>query len=109
LPDHLAGDSLPSMMLLTLVENAIKHGIEPSVRGGTIRVIASTDGGRLRIRVQDSGAGMSVTPGAGDGLDNIRKRLQLCYGDAAQLSLEDADDGGFMADILIPLEPKAAC
>lgn len=109
LPAHLAADSLPSMMLLTLVENAIKHGIEPSLRGGTIQVSASTDGGLLRIRVQDSGAGMSVTPGAGDGLDNIRKRLQLCYGDAARLSLEDADDGGFVADILIPLELKAAC
>ncbi len=107
LPSHLAADTLPSMMLLTLVENAIKHGIEPSLRGGSIAVTASTDGGMLRIRVQDSGAGMSVTPGAGDGLDNIRKRLQLCYGDAARLSLEDADDGGFVADILIPLDLKA--
>jgi len=109
LPATLAAESVPSMMLLTLVENAIKHGIEPALRGGSIAVTASAGAGMLRLRVQDSGAGMSDTPGAGDGLDNIRKRLQLCYGAAAALSLEDADGGGFVAELLIPLDLKAAC
>lgn len=110
LPAELAGISMPGMMLLTLVENAIKHGIEPSLRGGAIEVSATRqllDPGRgnegvLRIRVQDSGVGMSAAPGAGDGIANIRKRLQLAYGDAARLELRDADDGGVIADILLP-------
>ena len=101
LPDDLADCTVPSMMLLTLVENAIKHGIEPSVRGGHIKVAACLEHGALKLVVRDSGSGMSVTPGAGEGLDNIKKRLQLTYGPAATLSLQDADDGGLLAEILI--------
>ncbi len=77
LPEDLADCSVPSMMLLTLVENAIKHGIEPSLRGGHIGVRAALEHGALKLTVRDSGAGMSDTPGSGEGLDNIRKRLQI--------------------------------
>ncbi|MBQ5949342.1 sensor histidine kinase [Massilia sp. ST3] len=106
LPDALAHVQLPSMIVLTLAENAIKHGIEPALRGGTIRVTAEDAGSAIRIRVRDSGVGMSVTPGHGLGLDNIRHRLRLAFGDAAGLALYDADPG-FEADITIP-KPEAA-
>ncbi|MCC2957464.1 histidine kinase [Massilia sp. IC2-477] len=101
LPVDLARTAVPSMLVLTLVENAIKHGIEPSLRGGDIRVSAVEDGGTMRIRVHDSGVGMSDTPGNGAGLDNVRRRLQLAYGDAAGLALIDADPG-LLAEITIP-------
>ncbi|RZA36257.1 MAG: hypothetical protein EOP92_06315 [Lysobacteraceae bacterium] len=102
LPDGLAAVEVPSMLVLTLVENAIKHGIEPSLRGGEIRVSAETDGGKVRIRVQDSGVGMSATPGSGAGLDNVRRRLQLAYGDEASLELREAEPG-LVAELGIPL------
>ncbi len=101
LPEDLADCSVPSMMLLTLVENAIKHGIEPSLRGGHIGVRAALEHGALKLTVRDSGAGMSDTPGSGEGLDNIRKRLQLTYGPAATLKLQDAEGGGLEAELMI--------
>jgi len=102
LPEAVAGTSVPGMMLLTLVENAIKHGIEPSLRGGAISVSAWRQDGMVRIRVQDSGVGMSSVPGAGEGLANIRARLQLSYGGAASLVLSNAEEGGVVAEMLLP-------
>nr|WP_314541790.1 histidine kinase [uncultured Massilia sp.] len=101
LPRALAGTRVPSMILLTLAENAIKHGIEPALRGGEIALSARLDGGVLRLRVADSGVGMSATPGSGMGLDNVRHRLRLAYGEAASLVLEEADPG-LVAEIAIP-------
>ena len=101
LPEPLAGVQLPSMLVLTLAENAIKHGIEPSLRGGTVWVGAEDAGSHLRIRVRDSGVGMSATPGQGLGLENVRHRLRLAYGETAGLALYDADPG-FEAEITIP-------
>lgn len=92
---------VPSMILLTLAENAIKHGIEPALRGGEIVVAARTDAGVLRLTVADSGVGMRPEPGAGMGLDNVRHRLRLAYGDAAGLALEEGDPG-LAAVITIP-------
>jgi sensor histidine kinase YesM len=101
LPDALAQVSVPSMILLTLAENAIKHGIEPSLRGGEVAVSAEVIDATIRLRVWDSGVGMSITPGHGMGLDNVRHRLQLAYGEAASLTLSDAEPG-LIADITIP-------
>jgi LytS/YehU family sensor histidine kinase len=103
----LAPVQVPSMILLTLVENAIKHGIEPSLPGGELAVSAALCDGVIRIRVQDSGVGMGAASGAGTGLDNVRRRLQLAYGAAAGLALHDADPG-VVADIAIPLPAPAA-
>jgi sensor histidine kinase YesM len=103
LPAQLTGREVPSMMLLTLVENAIKHGIEPSLRGGEIRIDAQQAGGMLVLSVRDTGAGLAEQPGSGDGLANVRNRLQLLYGGAARLDVRDADDGGVLAEISIPV------
>jgi LytS/YehU family sensor histidine kinase len=101
LPPMLAEVQVPSMLVLTLVENAIKHGIEPALRGGEVSVAAEVRGAAILVRVRDSGVGMAAQPGAGTGLDNVRRRLQLAYGAAAGLALHDADPG-VVADLTIP-------
>jgi len=106
LPPALAATPIPSMLVLTLAENAIKHGIEPSLAGGEIVVDAHDDAGTVRIGVRDSGVGMSDTPGAGTGLDNVRHRLRLAYGEGACLLLSEAEPG-LLAEISIPCkEPQ---
>jgi signal transduction histidine kinase len=101
LPTSLAATRIPSMLVLTLAENAIKHGIEPSLRGGDITVTAQEDAGQIRIAVHDSGVGMSDTPGNGTGLENVRSRLRLAYGESASLALSEAEPG-LLAELLIP-------
>jgi len=103
LPDALAATQVPSMLVLTLAENAIKHGIEPSMHGGEIAVTAHDDNGAIRIGVRDSGVGMSDTPGAGTGLENVRHRLRLAYGEGACLLLSEAEPG-LLAEIAIPCQ-----
>jgi len=107
LPDALAETQVPSMLVLTLVENAIKHGIEPSLRGGAILVGAVVEDGKTVIRVRDTGVGMSATPGDGAGLDNVRRRLALAYGDEARLDLHEADPG-VAAEIVLPPAARIA-
>jgi signal transduction histidine kinase len=102
LPDALAGLTVPSMIVLTLAENAIKHGIEPSLRGGAVSVSAQTRDGVACIRVHDTGIGMALQPGSGVGLGNVRHRLQLAHGSAASVTLSEAEQG-VVAEILIPL------
>jgi signal transduction histidine kinase len=101
LPTSLAATRIPSMLVLTLAENAIKHGIEPSLRGGAITITAQEDADRIRIAVHDSGVGMSDTPGNGTGLENVRSRLRLAYGESANLALSEAEPG-LLAELLIP-------
>ncbi|MBK7474266.1 MAG: histidine kinase [Betaproteobacteria bacterium] len=102
LPGALAGERVPGMMLLTLVENAIKHGIEPSLRGGRIVVSAQEADGGLRLRVEDTGHGLSAGTQGGIGLDNVRDRLHLAYGEAASFALREREAGGAVAEIRVP-------
>src|SRR5438067_43841 len=82
IPDSLRDAPVPPMMLLTLTENAIKHGLNPLPEGGTIRISARVEGGQLRLRVADSGQGFMQSSGGGTGLANIRARLAALYGPA---------------------------
>ncbi|MGK5067657.1 sensor histidine kinase [Janthinobacterium sp. AD80] len=114
LPAPLAHVMVPSMIVLTLAENAIKHGIEPALRGGDIHISAEQVDGMLRLRVQDTGVGLGGTvagtpvpaPGGGLGLENVRSRLQLSAqqggGAAGRLELREGEEGGVVADILLP-------
>ena len=104
LPEDLEATPVPPGMLITLVENAIKHGIEPCARGGRIDVMVERRGAWLVLTVEDTGAGLTGLPStSGIGLANVRERLALLYGDAAALELEENEPCGFRARILIPL------
>jgi LytS/YehU family sensor histidine kinase len=91
------------MMLLTLVENAIKHGIGPSVDGGFIRVSAACERSVLTLKVADSGRGMTAQQGHGSGLANVRHRLVMLYGDEGVLALAHAEPRGVVATVSIPM------
>lgn len=107
--DDLEGLAIPPGMLITLTENAIKHGIEPSPRGGRIDVTVTREGETVALCVADTGAGLAAGPSAsGIGLANIRERLQLLYGERASLELEANEPCGFRARILLPAERPAA-
>jgi hypothetical protein len=103
-PGDLDGERVPPMMLLTLVENAIKHGLNPLPDGGHIRVTAVREAGKLVLRVSDSGRGFELGEGTGGGtgLANIRARLNAQYGPAAGLSLTKNEPRGVTAQIVIP-------
>ncbi len=95
----------PSMIVLTLVENAIRHGLEASPTGGRVDVAATLEEGRLTIRVRDDGVGLggADTGGTGVGLANIRNQLLACYGAGARLMLVSAEPG-VLATIVVPSE-----
>ncbi|ATP28080.1 sensor histidine kinase [Chromobacterium violaceum] len=101
-PESLLPARFPVMMLQTLVENAIKHGLEPKAEGGAIEVHAKVLDGKLRLEVRDDGAGFPEQPGQGMGLANIRERLALLYGQQAELTLEAPASGGTRATIALP-------
>lgn len=93
---------LPSGALLTLVENAVQHGIEPSVRGGTLQVRARRCGALAEIEVVDDGAGLPAQPVDGVGLTNVRQRLALLGGPGATLALAPRPEGGCIARLTLP-------
>jgi sensor histidine kinase YesM len=108
-PPDLLGASFPPMMLQTLIENAIKHGLEPKIEGGRIDIRASTSssaaGNVLQVEVQDDGVGFNVHADEGVGLNNVRERLRLLYGKRAQLIIEAPLDGGARAIVRMPFTP----
>jgi signal transduction histidine kinase len=103
-PDSLRGARMPPLMLLTLAENAVKHGLGPSQKGGRIDLRASVDHGRLRVQVIDTGQGFAKSAGGGTGLANIRARLKGLFGDAASLSLTLNAAEGVVATIVLPYQ-----
>ena len=103
-PDGLLSADFPPMMLQSLVENAIKHGLEPKAEGGTLVVSAEIVHGKLAVTVADSGLGFgqTATAGTGIGLNNIRERLQLLYGHRASLTITENPGGGTAVTITVP-------
>ncbi len=106
LPAALASALVPPLLLQPLVENGIKHGLEPHVAGGRIDVSAARDGDSLVLRVRDSGIGLDagVTGEGRYGLAHVRERLATLYGDRATFDLAPAEAGGTLATIRLPLQ-----
>ncbi|PYQ58866.1 MAG: sensor histidine kinase [Acidobacteria bacterium] len=95
----------PPTIVLTLVENAVRHGIDPSEEGGRIDIDIERRGERCVVRVKDTGAGLSQSRnGLGTGLTALRERLQLIFGDAAQLRLMSAAPRGVVAEVDMPAQ-----
>ena len=106
-PEGLRTAVFPSMMLQTLVENAIKHGLEPAAGGGKIEITAEIVDGQLAVHVLDTGAGFSPSAAAGVGLANIRERLKVLYNGGAELIISVPPEGGTCATIKVPYEIAA--
>ncbi|WP_036165481.1 sensor histidine kinase [Massilia sp. 9096] len=103
-PDGLRSAAFPPMMLQSMVENAIKHGLETKPDGGYLKVGAEIVDSKLRVTVMDDGVGFGVAPskGTGLGLSNIRERLKLLHGDAGHLHIGANSPSGVIATIEVP-------
>ncbi len=106
-PDGLLSAEFPPMMVQTLVENAIKHGLEPKPEGGHLRVSAEIVHGKLQMTVADTGlgfgqSGKAATAGTGVGLANIRERLQMLYGPKASLTVAENQPSGTRVTVTVP-------
>ncbi|MGB2817106.1 MAG: histidine kinase [Burkholderiaceae bacterium] len=108
-PQGLQSAQFPPMMLQSLVENSIKHGLEPKPEGGALTISADIANGRLRVTVADTGLGFAVSaqPGSGVGLANVRERLAALYGGAARLSIEANSPSGTIVTIEVPYSFEA--
>ena len=107
-PDALCPTIVPPMMLTTLVENAIKHGLSPLPGGGLVRIAAHADASCVRILVSDTGQGFQANLGVGVGLANVRARLGILYADAASLSLSQRTPRGITATVVVPARYRSA-
>jgi hypothetical protein len=101
-PQELMDAPFPPLMLPSLVENAIKHGLEPLREGGSVRITASAEGDTLHLVVTDTGRGFGDSLGTGVGLTNIRERLLALYGDKGKLTLVAGEPHGVVATIEVP-------
>lgn len=112
-PAELLAARTPPLMLISLVENAVKHGVEPKIGPARIEVRATRgEGGRLQVTVADDGVGFGAaagSAGSGIGLANIRERLAHLYGAQAALTLQARPEGGVAATLSLPLEWPAGC
>jgi hypothetical protein len=107
LPEALREQPVPPMLLQPLVENAIIHGLEPSIDGGQVIVYAAAHDGVLELTVRDSGLGLEAAerkPGTGLGLANTRERIKGLYGDQALFERIPAQSQGTIARLILPLE-----
>lgn len=106
IPEGLRSAAFPPMMLQSMVENAIKHGLECKAEGGTLTIVAEVASGKLRVIVSDDGVGFGVMPsdGTGLGLPTIRERLKLLHGDQGQLSIAPNSPSGVIATIEVPYQ-----
>ncbi|ESP63106.1 Autolysin sensor kinase [Smithella sp. ME-1] len=102
-PDNLWQHSFPPMLLQPLVENTIKHGLEPKVEGGEIVIRAIQENDLLKIEVADTGLGFSDLDKPGLGITNVRERLSLLFGDKGRLIIEENKPHGVRATIEVPV------
>ena len=110
LPAELGALPVPPLLLQPLVENSIRHGLEPKVTGGLLRLSAQREGQQLCLSVRDTGIGLDAARAAGStagthfGLEQVRARLAALHGAAASLSLQAAADaeGGVLAQVRLP-------
>ena len=101
-----AGLQCPPMTLMTLVENAVRHGIDPGMNGGRVDVHISAANGRCHIEVSDTGVGLQAgSPGLGTGLASLRERLALMFGGDAALRISELAPHGFRVSIECPAWP----
>jgi signal transduction histidine kinase len=106
-PEAAAERRFPPMALLTLVENAVRHGIDPAEDGGRIEVAGRLDAdGLLHLWVADTGVGLSPHAAPGTGLDNLRDRLDAFYGPQATLSMSEVSPHGLRAELTLPPEGR---
>jgi sensor histidine kinase YesM len=106
-PATLRAQAFPPNLLISLVENAIKHGIEPSAEGGTVEVRARQVGERMVVEVSDTGRGVTdagAQPGGGVGLANVRERLAALYGSRGRFTLSPVEPRGTRATLEIPID-----
>nr|WP_315260150.1 histidine kinase [uncultured Duganella sp.] len=105
-PEGLRTAAFPPMMLQSMVENAIKHGLEAKPEGGTLKVRADVAHNKLRVIVSDTGLGFGAKPstGTGLGLTNIRERLKLLHGDQGQLLIAANSPSGVICTIEVPYQ-----
>ena len=103
-PEGLLSAEFPPMMIQSLVENAIKHGLEPKAEGGSLTLKAEIVHGKLQVTVADTGLGFgrAATSGTGVGLANIRERLTLLYGKTASLTVAENQPSGTVVTITVP-------
>jgi len=108
-PQGLQSAQFPPMMLQSLVENSIKHGLEPKPEGGSLTISGDIANGKLRVTVADTGLGFAVAdqPGTGVGLANVRERLAALYGGTARLSIEANSPTGTIVTIEVPYSFEA--
>ena len=106
IPDGLRSAAFPPMMLQSMVENAIKHGLECKPEGGTLKIVAEVADSQLRVTVTDDGVGFGVMPsdGTGLGLQTIRDRLRMLHGDAGRLHIGANSPSGVIATIEVPYQ-----
>jgi len=107
-PAALLDARVPAMAVLTLAENAVKHGLGPKAEGGTLRIEASLQGETLEVAVCDDGVGLHLGAGTGHGLSNTQSRLDAAYGSRASLEIGNQPAGGVRAALLLPFSRSAA-
>jgi sensor histidine kinase YesM len=102
LPDDLKEQPFPPMLLQPLVENAVKHGLEPQIQGGEILIRIEEKDGLVRSEIIDSGIGFTSDSEAGVGMINVRERLRLLYGEKGRLVIQESKPRGVKAVIEVP-------
>jgi len=105
IPASLLALPFPPMLLQPLVENAVKHGIEPKIGGGQVSVTAGQEPGKWFIEVRDNGMGFVDASGGGTGLSNVRERLLALYGSEAVLIVSENEAGGVTSRLELPCAP----